>query len=178
MEKIKCKRCGRVLTNPKSIELGYGDKCYRIMNLHGDLGFWKRFKNSIKHLGKTKRNNESIEYRIINSQNAQITRPNTDITEDLLDRVRKLELDNNFMKHQLKHKTIVIGQNVESIERIKQDHHRPERNIMKVQFNIIVKELKVIFPEDPNDFHYTDILKPIDVREQPESPPEVFELLN
>ena len=30
---VKCQRCGRELTNPKSIELGYGSKCYRIIQL-------------------------------------------------------------------------------------------------------------------------------------------------
>jgi hypothetical protein len=101
--------------------------------------------------------------------------PNNDIFLELVDRVRKLELDNSFMKHQLKHKTVAIGQNVESIERIKQDHHRPERNEMKVQFNVIVKELKVIFHED---FDYHEILKPIEVIEEPEIPPQNIELLN
>jgi len=88
--------------------------------------------------------------------------------EELLERVRKLELDNIFMKYQLKHKTITIGQNVEVIERIKQDHHRPERSIMKVQFNVIVKEMKVIFHEG---FNYKEFLKPI--RERPEDPPHI-----
>ena len=32
-EIIKCKRCGRPLTNSISIELGYGKKCYRIIQL-------------------------------------------------------------------------------------------------------------------------------------------------
>ncbi len=99
--------------------------------------------------------------------------------EKLFERVRKLELDNNFMKHQLRHKTYAIGQNVEAIERIKQNHHRPERNEMKVQFNVIVKELKVIFHEG---FNYKEFLKPIDVREAPENPPNIIidsiELIN
>ena len=69
----------------------------------------------------------------------------------------------------------VIGQNIEAIETIKQDHHRPERNEMKVQFNVIVKELKVVFHEG---FDYHEILHPIDVREEPEAPPQVIELLN
>ena len=30
---MKCQRCGRKLTNPKSISLGYGSKCYRIIQL-------------------------------------------------------------------------------------------------------------------------------------------------
>jgi len=34
MNEIKCKRCNRVLRNPKSIELGYGKTCYRIRQLN------------------------------------------------------------------------------------------------------------------------------------------------
>ena len=104
-------------------------------------------------------------------QEAQITSPNNDIILGLVDRVRKLELDNNFMKYQLKHKTITIGQNIEAIERIKKDSHRPERNEFKIQFNVIVKELKVVFHEG---FDYHEILSPIEVRESP----QVIELLN
>ena len=33
MENIKCKLCNRVLTNPESIKLGYGKKCYRVFQL-------------------------------------------------------------------------------------------------------------------------------------------------
>ncbi|GAH35756.1 unnamed protein product [marine sediment metagenome] len=33
MIECKCKRCNRVLKNPKSIELGYGKTCYRIVKL-------------------------------------------------------------------------------------------------------------------------------------------------
>jgi len=31
-----CKRCGRVLKSPKSIKLGYGPTCYKIMKFHGN----------------------------------------------------------------------------------------------------------------------------------------------
>lgn len=33
MEIVRCKRCGRKLTNPESIERKYGMKCYRIIQL-------------------------------------------------------------------------------------------------------------------------------------------------
>jgi hypothetical protein len=112
-------------------------------------------------------------YRIIKLQE-NMHESNNDLILELVDRVRKLELDNYFMKIQLKHRAIVSNINVEAIERIKQDRHRPERNEMKVQFNVIVKELKVIFNEG---FHYTDILKPINAREKPEDPSMIVENL-
>ena len=31
---VCCKRCGRVLKSPKSIKLGYGPTCYRLIKLH------------------------------------------------------------------------------------------------------------------------------------------------
>ena len=74
MEIVRCKRCNRELHSEESIKLGYGKKCYRIIQL----------------------------------QNAQITSPNNTVIEELLNRVRKLELDNNFMKHQLRHKVFVV----------------------------------------------------------------------
>ena len=136
-----------------------------------------------KRCNRVLRSKESIKlgygkkcYRIISLQEENKIIPGG--LEELLDRVRKLELDNTFMKHQLKHKSYTIGQNVEAIERIKHDHHRPERNVMKVQFNVIVKELKVVFHEG---FDYHEVLKPIDVRETPEDPPHIvdsIEILN
>ena len=122
-----------------------------------------------------KRQYGRICFRIMQLQEDQITSPNNDLILELVDRVRKLELDNTFMKYQLKHKAYTIGQNVDAIERIKQDHHRPERNVMQVQFNVIVKELKVIFHEG---FDYHEVLKPISPIESPETPPQVIELLN
>ena len=133
MSEIRCKRCNRILKNKLSIEHGYGDKCYRIIQLNKK-------------------------------------EPNESIIDELLNRVRKLELDNSFMKHQLKHKTIV-NSNVESIERIKLDEQRPERNEFKIQFNVVVKELKIVFNKDNFDYH--DILEPINVREIIEKPPMI-----
>ena len=80
-EVIRCLRCNRVLSNPKSIELGYGRKCYRLINAGENM--------HEKHISLG---------------------PNND---ELLDRIRKLELDNNFIKHQLKHK-VFVGRSQES----------------------------------------------------------------
>lgn len=80
--------------------------------------------------------------------------------ENLLERIRKLELDNNFMKHQLKHRTIVSNKNIESIERIKLEEHRPERNEFKFQFNVVIKELKIVLNSNEaileKDFRFSD----------------------
>lgn len=91
----------------------------------------------------------------------------------LAERIKKNELDISFIKTQLKHRTMINTQNIESIERIKQDLHRPERDPFKVEFNIVVKELKIVFQDG---FNYKDYLKPIEVRETPEEPPVIESL--
>ncbi|KKL77882.1 hypothetical protein LCGC14_2030430 [marine sediment metagenome] len=93
--------------------------------------------------------------------------------EELLNRMRKLELDNIFMKYQLKYKTIG-NKSVEAIERIRQDNQRPERSANKNNMSNVVKDLKGIFNED---FNYHDILKPINPIEEPIIPSIMVEIL-
>ena len=131
----KCKRCGRVLKSEKSIERGYGLRCYRIMQL-----------------------------------NQQITGPNNEILEELLNRVRKLELDNNFMKHQLKHKTFANSSKDAELNWDIPKEVKEVRDQSKIEFNVVIKELNIIFTED---FEYHKVLKPINVREEPEAPPVI-----
>ena len=97
----------------------------------------------------------------------------------LAERIRKNELDIAFIKHQLKHKTIVNNSKDSMLDWDIPQEVKEVRNEYKIVFNIIVKELKVIFTED---FDYHNVLKPIDVRETPEEPPLTefckIELLN
>jgi len=32
---VRCKRCGRILKNPKTVEVGYGNLCYKKMKKEG-----------------------------------------------------------------------------------------------------------------------------------------------
>ncbi|KKL46782.1 hypothetical protein LCGC14_2342130 [marine sediment metagenome] len=136
-----------------------------------------------KKCNRILRNEESIKrgygakcYRIITLQN-QETKPeqsNNTIIEELLNRVRKLELDNNFMKHQLKHKTFV---NISKDSELKWDipeEVKEVRNQYKFEFNVVVKELKILFHEN---FDYHEILQPIGIRKQPEASPQLIENL-
>ncbi|KKL91087.1 hypothetical protein LCGC14_1898260 [marine sediment metagenome] len=79
-------------------------------------------------------------------QEVQVNVNNSQITE-ILNRIKLLELDNVFMKCQLKHKTF-NGKSVKPIEQIKTDEARPERDENKVQFNDVVKELKVMLKSE------------------------------
>jgi len=149
-EIVKCKRCNRVLMSKESIERGYGPTCYRIITLR-DL-----------NLGR-------------------------DPLVPNLAQLGKYDLDLNFLKceikflkkqlKELKNKGLPYT-NVNPIERIKQDEHRPEREQFKVEFNVVVKELKMIFRGEK--FNYHEFLRPVAPRESIESSPilENVELIN
>ena len=140
MKIVRCKRCNRELHSEGSIKLGYGKKCYRIIQL----------------------------------QNTQITTPNNDVIDELLNRVRKLELDNNFMKHQLKHKVFVGKSQDSELNWDLKPEVKKVKDETKIQFTFLIKELKVIFNVDNFDYH--NVLAPINVRETPEDPPKVIEI--
>lgn len=135
-EIIRCKRCNRVLTNKESIERGYGKFCYKIISLQEQ---------------KISLGNDPLSHIVL---------------EELLNRVRKLELDNNFMKHQLKHKVFVNSSNNSDSEWDIPKEVKEVRNQFKIEFTVIVKELKVIFNTDNFDYH--NVLKPIEPRSEPE----------
>ncbi len=95
--------------------------------------------------------------------------------EDILDRIRKLELDNNFMKHQLKHKVFASNSKDSMLDWDLKPEIKEVKNKFEIKFTVIVKELKVIFKVDNFDYH--NVLKPINVREKPEDPPIIIENL-
>ena len=111
-------------------------------------------------------------YRIISLQEETKIIPGL---EELLNRVRKLELDNTYMKYQLKHKTFVSTSKDAMLDWDIPKEVKEVMDTMKIEFTVIVKELKVVFHEG---FDYHEILKPINPIEQPETPPQVIELLN
>jgi len=89
---------------------------------------------------------------------------NNDIKE-LIDRVRKLELDNTFMKHQLKNKVFINSPSQDS--QLDWERRRQEARIhqealkkqteLQERFGNVVKELKSIFDES---FEISKVLKP------------------
>ena len=114
-------------------------------------------------------------YHKMQLQEAKITGPNNDVIAQLFDRVRKLELDNTFMKYQLKHKVFVGKSQDSELNWDIPKEIKEIKNKYEITFNVVVKELKVIFT---NDFDYHNVLKPINPIEQPENPPQVIELFN
>lgn len=99
---------------------------------------------------------------------------NNSVLDELLNRVRKLELDNNFMKCQLKHKVFVGKSKDSELDWDIPKEIKEVKNIYEIKFNVIVKELKVIFTDD---FNYHDVLKPINPIEEIVDPPILIEIL-
>lgn len=103
-------------------------------------------KPTCKRCGRTLKSPESIKrgyglkcFKIIqlqeNSNDAKLT-----------NEINFLKCEINMIKRQLKQsKNIIYNKNLEPIERIKKDLERPERDSNKVNFNVVIKELKVIF---------------------------------
>ncbi|UCD00386.1 MAG: hypothetical protein JSV23_05700 [Promethearchaeota archaeon] len=65
-----CKRCGRVLKSSKSIKLGYGPTCYRIVKFHDnsiniqdEIKFLKIEINMLKKVIRELKSNKSIPYQ-------------------------------------------------------------------------------------------------------------------
>ena len=65
-----CKRCGRVLTSAKSIKLGYGPTCYRIVKFHDnpinieeEIKFLKLEINMLKRVIRELKPNKIISYQ-------------------------------------------------------------------------------------------------------------------
>lgn len=137
---VNCKRCGKELRSVESIKRGFGATCYRIVQLQKA------------------------------EQPEQPEPINNSILEELLNRVKRLELDNNFMKHQLKHKTIVSKSKDSELNLDLKPEVKKAMEETKIEFNFVVKELKVIFHEN---FNYHDVLSPIQGRIEP----EVFPLI-
>ena len=95
-EIIRCKRCNRILKSKLSIERGFGATCYRIFKLQEaeqpentiDLEHELIvLKEQINMMGKY--------IRVQELQNNEVV--DLEHSEELLDRVRKLELDNTFL---------------------------------------------------------------------------------
>ncbi len=143
---------------------------------------WAFYSHSVKELikclrcGRILTSKESIERKYGKTcwNIIQLQKNDRNVDQEL----QFLKYEINFLKRQLKelkqNGSIV---NIETIERIKPDEHRPERNQFKVQFNnVVVKELKFIF-QDKNNFDYHNILSPVNSRTQIEDSPIIIENL-
>ncbi|MFX1567830.1 MAG: DUF6011 domain-containing protein [Promethearchaeota archaeon] len=140
MSECRCKRCGRVLTNKKSIKRGYGSICYQIVQLNEP---------------KPKTN---------------------EIPTEMINEIDFLKMEINFLKRQLKELRLSGVQiNTDAIERIRKEPETPEKIENKVNFIVVINELKLIFKGEQFDYH--DVLQPIESRTYIEESPIVKEIL-
>lgn len=134
----------------------------------------KRCKRELTSIESIKRGYGKFCYRIV--QLEQLEQEDKRILDDLLVRVRKLELDNNFMKCQLKHK-VFVGKSEDS--RLNWDvpeEVKEIKNEYKIEFNVVIKELKVVLNNGESifekDFRFDD--KDIGIKTHE----EIIQLLN
>lgn len=115
----------------------------------------KRCGRELTSLLSIKRGYGKVCYSIV-----QIKQVNDSILDDLLNRVRKLELDNNFMKHQLKHKTFTSKPKDAELDWDIPQEVKEAKNEYKIEFNIIIKELRIVLntngPILEKDFRFDD----------------------
>lgn len=144
----KCKRCGRELTSKESVKKQYGPTCFRIVSLQ--------------------------KQEPIQEQSGLVNA----VMVDLLERIRKVELDNNFMKYQLKHKSLGIIQkprhpdaNLDWKKNLKKEVQEVI-SVFEGKFVSIIKDLKEVIasgkPLLKEDFRYSNEelgIKPIEIIE-------------
>ena len=117
-------------------------------------------------------------YKILTWFNKHVEKYQHDLEPiELLDNnqdIQFLKCEISFLKKQFRElKSRGIGYHTDPIERIKNEH-RPERDQFKIQFNVIIKELKMIFKGDQFDYH--EILRPVDPRCQIDKTPKLEEI--
>ena len=117
----------------------------------------------------------NIHYNRMHRQKQKTNNIETIELGEILNRIRKLELDNNFMKHQLKHK-VFINNSKDSM--LDWDNIKPEVkkaiDESEIKFNFVVSELKGIFIGD--NFDYRDVLVPIEPISEPINIPMSIEI--
>jgi len=118
-------------------------------------------------------------YKILTWFNKHVEKFQHDLDPgELLDNnseIQFLKCEIAFLKRQFKElKANGSISNLDPIERIKQDDHRPERSQFKVQFNFVINELKMIFKEEIFDYH--EILRPVEPRTTIEKSPILEEI--
>ena len=113
-----CERCGKELTSKKSIEREegpYGPTCFRIISLQ--------------------------KQEPIVEQSGLVSA----VVTDLLERVRKIELDNRFMKHQLKHQHFSVTTNPDAnLEWQIKPEIQKVIDVFEGKFVSIIKDLKEV----------------------------------
>ncbi len=140
----KCLRCGKELKSDESKKRGYGPTCYKIVSFQKNKK-WKLALRKGLNTIKYRKKREIIIQNIINTPKVKST-INDDVAKEILDRVRKLELDNSYLKSRTENMIVSKGHIDEAIERIKREEAVKITDPTLVQYRNVfhecVKDLK------------------------------------
>jgi len=145
----KCQRCGKELKSEESKKRGYGPTCFKIVSFQKNKKWRLKFRKGLNTL-KYRKKREIVIQNIINTPPApeKVSVDNNDI-QDLSDRMRKIELDNAYLKARDKNRTatfINADPHDTNLERIKREEAAkitdPILQQYKNVFNECVKDLK------------------------------------
>lgn len=92
--------------------------------------------------------------------------------QGIVNDIQFMKCELNFLKHQFKAmKNNGTNGYTTPIERIKQDNHRPERNLNKTNFGSVITEMKKMFSRIEN---VCELLNPVNGRNSIETPPVIL----
>ena len=114
----------------------------------------------------------NIHYRMMHGQETTKTVE----LEEILNRIRKLELDNNFMKYQLKHKVFTSKSKDSMLDWDIPEEIKEVKCTYKIEFNVVIKELKIVLSNEESilekDFRFNN--EELGIK----TPEEIIEILS
>ncbi len=117
----KCIRCGRELKSEESKKLGYGPTCYKIVSFQKNKKWRLKFRKGINTI-KYRKKREIVIQNIINTPPPPV---DDNAIQALANRIRKIELDNAYLKARDKNRTAVLVSNTTphdtNLDRIRQE---------------------------------------------------------
>jgi len=140
----KCIRCGKDLTSEESKKRGYGPTCYKIVTYQNKKKWKLKVRKALNTL-KYRKKREIIIQNIINTPEVKTT--TVDVNNDeVLDRIRKLELTYSYLKARTENITIGKVHVDDAIERIKREESQkitdPTLQQYRNVFHECIKDLK------------------------------------
>ncbi len=140
---VNCKRCGKELKSDESKKNGYGPTCLKIVTYQKKK--WKLVLRKGINTLKYRKKREIIIQNIINTPSV-VSPVDNNAIQDLANRMRKIELDNVYLKARTQNLTIGTGHADDPIERIKREEAEKLTDpILKEYRNVFhecVKDLK------------------------------------
>ena len=147
---VNCKRCGKPLLSKESIKRQYGPTCFKIISYSNKKKWKLKLKKGLNTL-KYRKKREIIIQNIINTPE-RVSPVDNNALQDLANRMRKIELDNVYLKARAKHITnFNATPHDTNLERIKEEEAAkiidPTLKEFRDVFHEVVSELKLVLAE-------------------------------